>query len=84
MTPEERKSYAQSLFIKHPEAFPEERRPFILQGIVTLGMAPFGARLAAGAFSYKVNADPARWPEHSDPFNVMWTQSTPSMRARSG
>jgi hypothetical protein len=76
MTPEERKTYAQSLFTEHPEAFPEERRPSILKGIVTLGMTPFEARLAGGAFAYKVSADPARWPEHSDPFNVMWAQST--------
>ncbi|MEY4765195.1 MAG: hypothetical protein RI907_1868 [Pseudomonadota bacterium] len=75
MTTQERHDYAQEMFDKHPELFPEERRAAILAGIVTLGMAPFEAKLAGGAFSYKVTADATVWPPHSDPLKVMWAQS---------
>lgn len=75
MTPEERKSYAQTMFAQHPELFPEDRRQSILDGVVVLGMTPFEARLAGGAFAYKVVADKTKWPEQSDPLKVMWAQS---------
>ncbi|WP_050478003.1 hypothetical protein [Herbaspirillum rhizosphaerae] len=75
MTPEERNSYAQTMFAQHPELFPDDRRQSILDGVVVSGMAPFEARLAGGAFAYKVVADKAKWPEHSDPLKVMWAQS---------
>ena len=75
MTPAERKAYAQRMFAEEPAAFPGSHRPAILQGVVLPGMAPFEARLAAGAFSYKVTADPAKWPPHSNPLDVMWRQS---------
>ena len=75
MTPEERSRYAQTMFAEHPELFPEDRRPSILNGVVLLGMTPFEARLTGGAFAYKVVADKAKWPEHSDPLKVMWAQS---------
>lgn len=75
MTPDERKNYAQTMFAQHPELFPENRRLSILNGVVTLGMTPFEARLAGGAFAYKVIADKAKWPQHSDPLKVMWAQS---------
>lgn len=75
MTSDERRGYAQTMFVQHPELFPEDRRPAILNGVVEFGMTPFEARLAAGAFVFKVVADPNRWPEHSDPLKVMWAQS---------
>lgn len=75
MNPEERKIYAQSMFAQHNEYFPDKNRFSILQGVVTLGMSPFEARLAGGAFQYRVAADSTRWPEHSDPLKVMWAQS---------
>jgi hypothetical protein len=75
MTPSERSIYAQSMFKQYPEHFPEHRRSAILRGVVEFGMTPFEAKLAGGAFAYMVIADPARWPEHSDPMNVMWAQS---------
>ena len=75
MTPDERKKYAQTMFSQHPELFPQDRRPSILSGVVALGMTPFEARLAGGAFAYKVVADTTRWPENSDPLEVMWAQS---------
>ncbi len=70
-----RKAYAQTMFAQHPELFPHNRRQSILNGVVQPGMAPFEAKLAGGAFAYKVVADKAKWPEHSDPLKVMWAQS---------
>ena len=75
MMRKERNSYAQTMFAQHPELFPEDRRQSILDGVVLIGMTPFEARLAGGAFAYKVVADKAKWPEHSDPLKVMWAQS---------
>ena len=46
-----------------------------MNGVVELGITPFEARLAGGAFAYKVVADKARWPENADPLKVMWAQS---------
>lgn len=76
MTPEERNNYAKTMFVQHPELFPEDRRISILSGIVVVGMTPFEARLAGGAFAFKVVADKARWSPNADPYKVMWTQST--------
>lgn len=42
---------------------------------VALGMTPSEARHAAGAFSFKVIADPSRWGKNADPYQVMATQS---------
>ncbi|ACA13139.1 hypothetical protein [Xylella fastidiosa] len=75
MIPDEDREYAESMFKEHPEIFPKERRSSILHGIILLGMTPFEAKLAGGAFFYKVTADTSRWPEHSDPMKVMWAQS---------
>ncbi|AKN93018.1 hypothetical protein ACU10_08155 [Xanthomonas oryzae pv. oryzicola] len=75
MTPDERRAYAQTMFAQHPELFPDDRRQSILNGVIEIGMTPFEARLAGGAFAYKVVADKARWPENADPLKVMWAQS---------
>lgn len=75
MTLEERNKYAQTMFEQHPELFPEENRSSILNGIVMLGMTPFEARLAGGAFTFRVVADKAHWSDDSDPLKVMWGQS---------
>ena len=75
MTPEERRNYALEMFRQNPELYPAERRQPILDGKVVTGMKPFEARLAGGAFQYRVSADPAVWPPHTDPLKVMWAQS---------
>lgn len=75
MTPDERNTYAQNMFKQHPELFPEDRRQSILNGVVVLGMTPFEARLAGGAFTFKVVVDKSRWPSNADPYKVMWAQS---------
>jgi hypothetical protein len=73
---DERISYAQSMFTQYPEHFPEDRQKLILDGVVVIGMTPFEAKLAGGAFFYSVSADPIIWSSNSDPLKVMWAQST--------
>jgi hypothetical protein len=75
-TSEAHQSSAKAMFATYPQFFPEERRQSILDGVVLLGMTPLEARSAGGAFFYKVSADPKRWPANSDPYKVMWAQST--------
>lgn len=48
----------------------------ILEQQVILGMSPYEAHLAAGAFHFKVEADQKKWPNDADPYRVMWAQST--------
>jgi hypothetical protein len=47
----------------------------ILAQRVSIGMPPYEASLAAGAFTFQVSADPAKWPKHSDPYKVIQAQS---------
>lgn len=75
MNDAESQAFARKMFAEHPDKFPEERRQAILDGQVTLGMTPYEAKLAGGAFAFKVIADKARWPTGADPFKVMWRQS---------
>ena len=61
-------------FGAHPEYFPEHIRKAILSNRVIIGMPPYDVYLAAGAFSFKGNADP-KWPNGFDPWKVMWAQT---------
>ena len=72
---DEHSANAQKMFNLHPKLFPEERRASILAGVVLQGMTPLEARLAAGAFFYKVIADKSIWPEHYHPLEVIDAQS---------
>jgi hypothetical protein len=65
---------ARQAFAEYPDKFPAEIRTSILAGQVVLGMDTYQAYLAAGAFSYMVEADPRKWPPHSDPHRVIWAQ----------
>lgn len=71
----ERINYSNMMFVEHPELFPVEHRQSILNGRIDIGMSPFEAKLAGGAFYFKVIPDKAVWPEKYDPYKVMWTQS---------
>ncbi len=53
-----------------------EMRAAILAQTVVLGMSPFEAKLAAGLFFFRVDADLSVWPSNADPYDVMWRQST--------
>ncbi|MGV7208532.1 hypothetical protein ACLB1G_11830 [Oxalobacteraceae bacterium A2-2] len=63
------------MFERFPDKFPAEvQRGFYAQQVVP-GMDPYTAHLAGGAFAYRVDADPQRWPSGADPYRVMWGQS---------
>lgn len=69
-----RKVFAQKLFKDYPESFAPEIQDKILAQQVVLGMAPYEAHLAAGAFFFKVEAG-SKWSKNTDPYKVMWAQS---------
>ena len=43
-------------------------------GEITLGMNPYEAHLAGGAYAFRVIADPKHWKEDADPYNVIQAQ----------
>lgn len=69
------RSQALQVFKDYPDKFSPAIQEKILAGQVTLGMTPYDAHLAAGAFSFKVIADTAKWKQNADPYKVMWAQS---------
>lgn len=62
-------------FEQYPEKFPPEVQRAFLARQVVVGMDPYTAHMAGGAFVYRVDADPVKWPGGGDPFRVMWAQS---------
>ena len=58
------------------DQIPEDAQNAILEQRVTLGMSPYEAKLAAGAFHFKVNADPTIWSANADPNIVIAKQAT--------
>jgi hypothetical protein len=72
---ENRRSFAAEVFKNFPGKIALEMQQRILAQQVVLGMAPYEAYLAAGKFTFKVVADPARWEVDEEPFRVMWAQS---------
>lgn len=62
----------QKMFDKYPDKFPEEIRRKFLARQVVVGMDPYLAHLAGGAFAFRVDADPQAWPGQADPYRVMW------------
>lgn len=71
----ERHGAANKIFMTYPKLFPEERRQSILDGVILIGMTPFEAKLAGGAFFYKIIVDESKWPKNTNPLKVMWAQS---------
>lgn len=47
----------------------------ILEQKILIGMSPYEAKLAGGAFHYKVEADPKVWPSGANPIVLMDRQS---------
>lgn len=47
----------------------------ILNQRILIGMSPYEAKLAGGAFYYKIESDSKVWPPRSDPYVVMDMQS---------
>lgn len=59
---------------QYGERIPLTMQKFILEQRVVLGMSPYEAKLAAGAFRYGVEADP-KWPPNTDPIKIIYAQS---------
>ncbi len=72
---EKRRSFLLQVFKDHPDQIPLAIQEKILLQQVVLGMSPYDAHLAAGAFSFEVGADQTKWGRNSDPRQVMWAQS---------
>lgn len=72
---EKRKKLAIQVFEEYPGKIAPAIQEKILTQEVVLGMAPYEAYLAAGAFAFKVIADPSKWKPGTDPYKVMWAQS---------
>lgn len=72
---DERLAFFHEIKSKHPNSYRKEFEDDIEKGVIVLGMTPFEAKLAGGAFYYNVQADPTVWKEHSNPMQVMWAQS---------
>jgi hypothetical protein len=76
ISPEDkRRNEAIQVFKEHPGVIAPEIQTKILAQQVVLGMAPYDAHLAAGAFVFKVIADASRWKGNVNPYKVMWAQS---------
>lgn len=60
--------------VKYGEYIPVDKQKAILEQVVVLGMSPYEAKLAAGAFRYGIKADP-KWPANTDPIKIIYTQS---------
>ena len=72
---EKRRVVVQKILEKYPDKFSSHVKESILSQLVELGMTPYEAHLAAGAFFFKVEADKEKWPGNPDPYRVMWAQS---------
>jgi len=70
-----RQAVLQQALIEEADYISENWRDDITNGCITLGMTPYEAKLAGGAFTYEVNPDKSVWEKNADPIKVMWTQS---------
>jgi hypothetical protein len=58
------------VFKDYPDKIAPSIQERILAEQVVLGMTPYDAYLAAGAFTFKVIADPSKRERNADPYNV--------------
>lgn len=73
---QKRRNEALQVFKDYPDKIAPAIQEKILAEQIVLGMTPYDAYLAAGAFTFKVIADPVKWEKNTDPYKVMWAQST--------
>lgn len=69
-----RQQYALGIFHDHPTLNVEEQQAPILAGKVVVGMSLYAASLAAGRYSFAVQADRQVWPDIADPLQVIERQ----------
>lgn len=72
---QKRLEFAKETIRLYGEMIPAQAQDDILKQRVTIGMTPYEAKLAGGAFYYKVEADPKVWPPHANPLVVIDKQS---------
>jgi hypothetical protein len=71
----ERLEFAKETIRLFGDKIPEEAQKGILKQQVLIGMTPYEAKLAGGAFYFKVQADPKNWKPNANPHVVMDRQS---------
>ena len=74
-TKQKRRNEVLQIFKDYPDKISAAIQEKILAEQIVLGMTPYDAYLAAGAFAFKVIADSAKWEKNTDPYKVMWAQS---------
>ena len=72
---QKRLEYAKGVIRDYGDKIPPQIQKDILAQRVTLGMPPYEASLAAGAYIFRVIADPAKWPKNVDPYKVIQAQT---------
>ena len=72
---QKRLDFANKILSERPESLRRDRVNDIVNGKITVGMTPWEAKLAGGAFTYKVIPDPTLWEKDIDPLRVIWAQS---------
>jgi hypothetical protein len=70
-----RLKFIHDIYTTRPDLIRSKYYDSILQGIIILGMTPFEAKLAGGAFTYQVKSDKSVWPKNCNPLQVIWMQS---------
>ena len=72
-----RLEYAKKTIDLYGDKIPKEAQKNILLQKIVIGMSPYEAKLAGGAFHYKVEHDPKVWPKDAvvDPLAVINKQS---------
>jgi len=66
---------AQEAIQEYGDKISLEAREHILVQRVVLGMSPFEALLAGGAFVFRVEPDRKVWPIGTDPYRIIYGQS---------
>jgi hypothetical protein len=72
---QKRLAFAKETIRLYGNMIPASAQRGILEQRVLIGMSPYEAKLAGGAFHYKLQADPKVWPSGADPYVVMDRQS---------
>lgn len=70
-----RLDFVRSVIANYGEQMTESVKQAMLRQQVIVGMPPYEASLAAGAYSFDVIADPAHWGADADPQRVIAAQS---------
>ena len=70
-----RLEFAKEAIRLYGDKIPAQSQKDILEQKITVGMSPYEAKLAGGAFYYKVEVDPKKWPQNADPLVVIDRQS---------